>query len=525
MNNDTALNYFKLIKPECFPELLFPENSSNPVHHRISLRVITFTKHILYRIISKHYTICELVHSCIRESDYYKSHTGRENIMSNSPFESTSIPKAYFSLSLPVVFGMVITIFYNITDTYFIALTKNTELVAGVSLCAPVFTLLMAFGNIFGQGGSSLISRLLGENQQDDLERVSSFCFYAAIAFGAFFGGLMLIFRSPLLGLLGVEADTMPYALPYFTVMAVGAPLVVLTFIHTNLLRAEGMSKEAMFANVGGSILNIIFDPVLIFGLHMGVLGAAIATVMGYIFTDVFCLAVVLKKSRVLSVNVRKWKISGEHIGQIFGIGTAAALSNIMSSFCMVLTNQYLLNYGSDKIAAMGICQKVSMIVMLVITGFSFGGAPLIGFYYGKKDAVSLKALLRFVIKFLGGLSLTMSVVLMIAAPGAVRLFLTDTDLIKTGVLMLRGQLAGMVFMAAVLMIQIIFQATGKTLPSLLLSVSRQGVVFAAVLFIGVYAAGYYGIVFAQPIADLVSAILASVLLKMAFQKDSTVQF
>lgn len=445
--------------------------------------------------------------------------------MKTSPFESQSISRAYFSLSLPVVFGMVITIFYNITDTYFIAMTQNTALVAGVSLCAPVFTLLMAFGNIFGQGGSSLISRLIGENRKEDLLRVSSFCFYIAIVFGAVFGALMLLLRTPLLALLGADADTIAYAMPYYTVMAIGAPMVVLNFIHTNLLRAEGMSTQSMIASVGGSVTNIIFDPILIFGLKMGAMGAAIATVMGYIFTNLYCLAVVLKKSNVLSVNPSLWKISKENVQQIFGVGTAAALSNIMSSFCMVLTNNKLLSYGSSEIAAMGICQKVSMIVMLVITGFSFGGAPLIGFYYGKKDSAQLKKLLKFIAKFLGGISLGLSVLLILAAPAAIRLFLEDDSLVKTGTLMLRAQLTGMVFMAAVLVIQIIFQSAGKSLPALILSVSRQGVVFAAVLFIGMALAGYYGIVFAQPVADMASAVFAFALLKKFFRNDPVIHF
>lgn len=444
--------------------------------------------------------------------------------MSRSPFESKSIPKAYFSLALPVVIGMVITIFYNITDTYFIAMTRNTALVAGVSLCGPVFTLLMAFGNIFGQGGSSLISRLLGENQQDSLRRVSSFCFYAAIVTGLIFGTLMLVFRQPLLRLLGADADTVEYAGAYYTVMAIGAPLVVLNFIHNNLLRAEGMSKEAMFGSVGGSVVNIILDPIFIFALNMGAAGAAIATLFGYIFTDVYGVVLVLRKSKVLSIDPKQWKTSGENISQIFGIGIAAALSNIMSSFCMVLTNQNLLTYGSDKIAAMGIASKVSMIVMLIITGFSFGGAPLIGFYYGKKDTVSLKKLLLFAIRFLGGLALGMSAVLIAAAPLAVRIFLEDGELVSVAALMLRAQLGGMVFMACVLLTQIIFQASGKSGPALLLSVSRQGVVFAAVLFIGMAIAGYNGIVFAQPVADAVSTVLAAVLLKKAFQNDPVLQ-
>lgn len=444
--------------------------------------------------------------------------------MASSPFESKSIPRAYFSLSLPVVFGMVITIVYNITDTYFIAMTKNTALVAGVSLCAPVFTLLMAFGNIFGQGGSSLISRLLGRNQRDGLRRVSAFCFYAAICTGLVFGAVMLLFRRPFLKLLGADADTYEYAKRYFTWMAVGAPLVVLTFIHTNLLRAEGMANAAMIANVGGSVVNILLDPLFIFSLNLGAAGAAIATLLGYLFTDVYCLAVVLGRSKALSVNPRLWRISGGDVGQILGIGIAAALSNIMSSFCMVLTNQNLLAYGSDKIAAMGIAQKVSMVVMLVITGFSFGGAPLIGFYYGKKDRKMLKKLLRFIALFLLILGAVLSAVLMAAAPAAVSLFLDDAALVTAAAQMLRAQVVGMVFMAVVLLCQIIFQSTGKTVPALLLSVSRQGVVFAVALYVGIRLLGYHGIVYAQFFADAVCAVLAVLLLKYTAHCDPVFQ-
>lgn len=439
--------------------------------------------------------------------------------MSTSPFESKSVAKAYFALALPVVFGMVVTIFYNITDTYFIAKTGDTYLVAGVSLCAPVFTLLMAFGNIFGQGGSSMVSRLLGENRVADIRRVSAFCFYAAIAVGAVFGGLMLAFQGACLELLGADADTAPFASAYFTCMAAGAPLVVLTFIHTNLLQAEGMSRQSMIGNVGGSLVNIVLDPVFIFGLRLGAAGAALATLLGYVFTNLYCLTVVLKKSRVLSVFPRLIAIPGKAVGQIFAIGIAAALSNIMSSFCMVLTNQSLLPFGSDKIAAMGIVQKVSMVVMLVITGFSFGGAPLVGFYYGRKDTAMLRRLLRFVGCFLGILSVVLSALVALAAPLAVRAFLTGA-LADTAAVMLRLQVAGMVFMAVVLLCQILFQATGKSASALVLALSRQGVVFAAVLAAGTALFGYRGIISAQPVADFLSAVLALCLAYATFRRD-----
>lgn len=435
--------------------------------------------------------------------------------MNQSIFEHKSIAKAYFTLATPVVFSLIVSIVYNITDTYFIALTRDMNLVAGVSLCAPLFTLLMGFGNIFGQGGSSLISRLMGQNDQENLKRVSSFCFYIAILFGIVSGILMLLFRVPVLTLLGADADTMTFAIPYFTWFAAGAPFVVLSFIHTNLLRAEGLAKESMFGSIGGSVVNIILDPILIFGLNLGAAGAAIATVFGYIFTDVYCYLIVKRKSRSLSTDFRKCRISGGFAAQIFSIGTSAALSNITQSICLILTNQCLLPFGNDKIAAMGIVQKVSMIVMLIIVGYSFGGAPLIGYTYGSGNRERLNQILKFILKFLCGTALLMSAVMIVLAPFAMRVFMSDPDLIRIGSLMLRAQLLGMVFMAVVLFFTIYFQATGTAFPALVLSLSRQGVVFVLVILLAARLAGYNGVIFAQFISDLLSALLALALYKI----------
>ena len=170
----------------------------------------------------------------------------------------------YFHLALPVVVGSIITIVYNLADTYFIAQTDNALLVAGVSVCSPLFMILMAFGNIFGQGGSSLISRLLGKKETEDVGRVSAFCFYAALATGAVVGGLMLLFRDPLLKLLGASPDTLAYAREYGTVLMIGGPLIVVNFIHMNLLRCEGMSGLSMCGTAIGAVVNILLDPLMI---------------------------------------------------------------------------------------------------------------------------------------------------------------------------------------------------------------------------------------------------------------------
>lgn len=440
--------------------------------------------------------------------------------MSDNVFESGSVSKVYFKMALPVVMGLVISIVYNLTDTYFISKTHNTNLIAGVSVCAPMFTMLMAFGNIFGQGGSSLISRLYGKNDTEKLHRVSSFCFYVAIVLGVVSGIVMLLFKNLIIRLLGADDEVFPYASSYYVWFATGAPFVVLSFIHSNLMRAEGMSTHSMISTGLGSVLNIILDPILIFVFDMGASGAAIATICGFIFTDIYGLIIVFCKSKVLSVNIRKAKLPRDMVGQIFGVGISAALTNITSSICLILTNQQFLPFGNDKIAIMGIVQKVSMIVMLVIVGFSFGGAPLVGYYYGSNNKERLSKLLKFILKFLSSLAVFMSVIMIVFANKAMSLFLSDEAMIEQGAFMLRAQMMTMVLMAVVLFVTIIFQATGKSFPALIMSLSRQGIVYAIVLFIASYIAGYKGIVFSQAISDIVSAVIALILLKIIFGKE-----
>ena len=163
-----------------------------------------------------------------------------------SIFDTNRLIRTYFKMALPVVFSLVITLIYNLADTYFIAKTNDAMLVAGVSLCAPLFTALMAVGNIYGQGGSSLIARLLGAGDQDSVRRVSSFCFYLSMVTGVLIAIPMLLLRHSMLGLLSASEETYRYAESYYMVIVSGAPLVILSFIHSNLMRSEGMATLSM---------------------------------------------------------------------------------------------------------------------------------------------------------------------------------------------------------------------------------------------------------------------------------------
>lgn len=431
--------------------------------------------------------------------------------------DTEPISRLYMRLAIPLVFSMVITLVYNLTDTYFVAATDNTDLVAGVSLGAPVFTFLMAIGNIFGQGGASLLSRLLGQNNREDGKRVSAWCFYLSLIVGCVIGIAMLATQQPMLSLLGADPETYSYARDYYIWLAIGAPFVICSFVHTNLLRTEGWAKESMISTVGGAVVNMILDPIFISGVGLGAAGAAIATVIGYIFTILYSLYIVKKKSTCLSVSPKEIRISGTFQKQILAVGLAAAITNIMQSFGVVFLNQALLSYGNDKIAAMGIAMKVSLIVLMIITGLTFGGQPLFGFYYDAKNRERLRGTIRFAAGVTCGAALALSLLVFFLAPLLLGVFMPDPSFIETATPMLQLQVISMVLVGLVMLATVLFQSVGKALPAMLLSLARQGIVFVAVLLLLSYVFGYQGILASQAASDVITAALAALLFYRQF--------
>lgn len=421
--------------------------------------------------------------------------------MENELFEKAPIHKAYLSLALPVVFSMVISLVYNMVDTYFIAQTGNTDLIAGVSLGAPIFTLMIALGDIFGLGGSSVISRLFGQKKDQDGKRLSVFCFYAALLCGIMVAIIMMLLRQPILHLLGADSDTYTYASQYYTFIVLGAPFIIVSYTPANLLRTEGFAKASMTGTVLGAVVNMVLDPVFISAMGLGAAGAAIATVLGNICSDVFFVWFILKRSRRLSVVPVGFHITNAEVGQVLAIGIPASVTNFMQSFGIALTNRFLLPYGNDKVAAMGIVMKINLIAVLILVGFAFGAQPLIGYNYGARNRERLKQILSFCYKFECAAAVILAVMLSLAARPMVSAFIHDPAMIDIGVPMLRMQQLGMVFIAVVLVAACTFQSAGKAMGAFILSVSRQGLIFAIVIAIFSRMAGYHGVLVAQAAA------------------------
>lgn len=436
--------------------------------------------------------------------------------MQNEIFETMPVPKAYIKLALPVVLSMIVSLVYNMVDTYFIALTGVQELVAGVSLVAPMFTLMIAFGDIFGLGGSSVISRLLGEKKDNEAKKTCAFCIWVSLVFGICISLILLVFKAPILELLGVTKATYEYSNAYYTWIAIGAVSIIFSMVPSNILRTEGLAVQSMAGSIIGSIVNIIFDPIFIFGLNQGAAGAAMATILGNIIADIYYVYAVIKKSKRLTCSPFHMKITGRRVKDILMIGIPASITNIMQTFMMVMTNNFLLPYGTDKVAAMGIALKVNMITALVLVGFAFGGQPLVGYNYGAQNKKRLKKILKFANLFEMGLGLLFTIIMCIFAPQIIKVFMDKPDIITNGAMMLRCQQIGMTFMSVTLISTCVCQAVGNAGGAFVLSISRQGVIYVLALLVMSNIFGYTGVLISQACSDVVTALIAiSIMLKI----------
>ena len=441
--------------------------------------------------------------------------------MENELFEKAPVSTAYMKLAVPVILAMVVTMVYNMVDTYFIAMTSNTDLIAGVSLASPIFTLMIALGDILGIGGSSVISRLFGQKDYEKAKRISSLCFFGSIFIGVFMAAVLLLFSKPVLSLLGTSEQTLEYASSYYFWIVLGSPFIILSLTPSNILRTEGFAKEATIGSILGSVVNMILDPIFIFTLNMGAGGAAIATVIGNMVSDLYFIWLIRTKSRHLSASLQDFTCSKEALRAVLSIGIPASTTNFMQTIGITLLNQNLLPFGTNKIAAMGIVMKINMIVVLIMVGAAFGGQPLVGYCVGAKNKDRLMKTIKFAFRLefiLGGV---LSAAVILFAPALVSVFLKEADLISDAVLQLRLAQAGMIFIGITLVSTCIFQAGGQGLFALILSLSRQGILYAAVIFAFSRVFGYLGVLCSSAAADFLCALLAVFLLWIWLKKET----
>ena len=354
-----------------------------------------------------------------------------------------------------------------------------------------------------------MISRLLGQGEKERIKKVSSFCFYGCIVSGIIMMLVFLIGMQPILSAIGCSSQTHDFAQSYLSYIAYGAVFVVLSTAFGNVVRGEGAATVAMIGMMIGTVVNIVLDPIMILTLDMGVAGAAIATIIGNICTVVFYIIYFLRGKSILSISPKHLCVGNGIFTGVCSIGLPASINNVLMSTSNIIMNNFLASYGDTEVAAMGVAMKANMLVILLQIGLGTGIQPLIGYNYGSGNHRRLKKIMRFgmLCNVIFGVSIT--ILYYIFSEPIIRIFIDNKAVIDAGVDMLRAIMLSGPFIGILFVFNFTFQAIGKAVPSLILSLSRQGLVFFPVLIVFNKIFGLSGIVYSQPIADFVSIFLA----------------
>ena len=444
-------------------------------------------------------------------------------MQNNALMSSMKVSKAVAKMAIPSVISSLVTVVYNMADTFFVGQTGDPLQVAAVSLTNPIFILLMAFANMFGMGGSAVASMALGEHNEKRVKNASAFMTYASLVVGIIVMAVLLIFMKPVLTLFGADAQTYDFARGYVLHISYGAPFVIGSAAASFIVRAEGSSKEAMIGSMIGTVSNIVLDPVFISGFGMGAAGAAIATTIGNILASLYFVWYFLKKSTYFSIIPKDFKISDGVMSRICATGFPTAIFSVLMSVSTIVLNQILVAYGNAPVAAFGVVFKANMFITFLQLGLANGVQPLLGYNYGSGDTKRFRAVEIFTKKCCVIVGALATLLFFVLRTQIITMFINDTDVIYYGVkmltaYMLSGPVIGILFVNMNCM-----QSTNRALPATILSILRQGALLIPLFFILNLVFGINGVFFAQAVTDYV-AIILSVIIWMRAKKQMAVK-
>lgn len=429
-------------------------------------------------------------------------------LKSQELFLNKPVWTAIFSMAVPSCITILVMFFYNMADMFFIGQLGDTAQVAAVSIVSPVFSLATAAATMLGIGGCSVIAAATGAGKIEDAKTYSSLCFYTAAILGVICTIVMLIASNSVLGLLGANAEIFMYAKNYMHILAFGAPMMLLSTTLASLLRADGAIKEGLIGNMAGTILNIILDPIFILALGWGVRGAAAATLIGNAASTIYYVLYILKKGQILclqpSYAIRKPK----SILHIIAVGLPNGISSILSGFASTFSNNLLVLYGTNAVAAMAAAGKATMIISMIQMGICMGVQPMLAYNYGAGNVLRLKEIL----KDLGILSVVIGFA---SAAGCIfgkniliGMFLKDAaaEMGKQLViyLVLASPVIGFYYLGTNFL-----QAAGNAMTATIVSLLRQGALLIPFLFLMNRLLGFSGIALAHTLADGIATAVA----------------
>lgn len=432
-----------------------------------------------------------------------------------------SVGTALFKLSAPAIMGMVVMAVYNIVDTFFVSLLRDTTSIAATGIVFPMFQLIGAVGLTFGMGAASVISRMLGEDNYQAANEAGATAFYSALTVGIALSITGAIMIEPLLRLFGATESILATATLYGRVIIGGSVFQVLNMTANNMLRAEGASLHSSLGQMTGAILNIALDPIFIFVLDMGVTGAAIATVIAQAASTMFLLSYYVWKRGVLSpLHAGFVRLRWATYQALMTLGVPTFVRQVLGSVSFGILNNAAGSYGDAAIAAISVTFRVFMLLFMLLIGLAQGTQPLVGYNYGARRFDRVRATMKLTFTVAVAIGVVAGALEYLLAPGIIAIFTPqDPNVIAMGTEALRFMAVVLVPVGMVVMFGGIFQALGDGRSALLLAAGQQGLFLIPLVLILPRFFGLTGVFAAQPAGFTLAFLVGLLLLRRTRQK------
>ena len=425
---------------------------------------------------------------------------------------SAPIPKALLALGIPTMIGMLINALYNLVDTYFVG-GLGTDQMGAVTVAFPLGQIVVGLGLLFGNGAAAYLSRLLGRGDKDTANKVASTAIYSGVSIGAVVILFSVIFLEPILKQAGAIESVMPYAITYTRIYIVFSIFNVFNVTMNNIVSSEGAAKTAMCALMAGAVLNVILDPVFIYTLNLGVAGAAIATAISQIVSTLVYLYYILRKKSVFSFSIKECCFAKEIMSEILKIGIPTLIFQLLTSLSISMINSAAKEYGGSALAAMGPVTKIMSMGTLIVFGFLKGFQPIAGFSYGAKKFDRLREAIKTAILWSTAFCVIFGVIAAVFSTQIVSLFTKeDAEMVRVGSTALRANGLSFVLFGFYTVYSFLFLVMGKAAEGCILGACRQGICFVPAILILPAVWGLSGVLYAQPAADIISAIVTAVM-------------
>jgi multidrug efflux pump len=431
--------------------------------------------------------------------------------------KESPIRKAIVHLSIPMMIGISATTIYNLINAYFIGLIHDTNMMSAITLAMPITIILMAVGNMFGVGGGSFITRLLGSGDTQKGKKVAGYSFYASIILGIIIGIVAIIFMNPFVHLLGADSQTILYTKQYATILFAGGAAFILNFALEQLVRSEGASKESMYGMFISVAVSIVLDALLILVFNLHVIGAGISIVIANLASTTYYVWFLESKSESLKGFLKHFKLSLKDQLEVYKIGVSELFKSAFMIVTTLLLNNFSVQYGDNVVASFGIAVRITQLPEFLTMGLFLGAMPLFAYSFSAHNTKRLKESLKEVSLWIGGISIFFALIVYLLRVPVLGLFTNDPRVIQVGLTILDAQLVSSVFNGFSGLFTGIFQASGYGFQTGVMS-TIQGTFFIPVVLLLHHFYGLDGLIWSMTITEGI-AFVAGVIMLIPYLK------